>query len=536
MLIDMEMNKITFLIVLLLCMVSPSKASSNDVNQWLTKLDKSLEKSSVYQAQHEQHIQDLKKMITGYESLDARFEFTRRIFQAYLYYNADSAIVYAQKNMKIAAQLNKPDLIALAKCNLAFISVTSGDNIQAYKLMSSIDVSDMPTWLKIEYYKTQNRLWNEQRNSFVACKKQQAIYARYAENAIDSLLALVQPKSANWFLYTIAKKDLKGDNDQVIKLVNQALANTKDKHLMAGLFMSQAWAYKRIGDEDKSLVCFIKSAICDNESSTMELTSLYNLSNFIKHIDDARASKYMAKSLEAINFFNAPIRFVALSNIMPQVEKTRLGMVSQQRDLSIFLCVCVFVVLCVLCGAYYYSHKLNLRLKQAHALISQHLDELNSTNEQLVEANKVKNEYIARTLYDSTEYISALEHYFNIVNKALVTRQYDKIKNLTSQDLIANERSAMFKNFDTTFLALFPKFVEQYNSLFNESDRKYPSEEGTLTSEMRIFALIRMGISENERIAHYLGYSVHTVNTYKTRAKNRSFVNNDEFEKRIMSF
>ena len=225
-----------------------------------------------------------------------------------------------------------------------------------------------------------------------------------------------------------------------------------------------------------------------------------------------------------------------MSNIMPQVEKTRLGMVSQQRDLSICLCVCVFVVLCVLGGAYYYSHKLNLRLKQAHALISQHLDELNSTNEQLVEANKVKNEYIARTLYDSTEYISALEHYFNIVNKALVTRQYDKIKNLTSQDLIANERSAMFKNFDTTFLALFPKFVEQYNSLFNESDRKYPSEEGTLTSEMRIFALIRMGISENERIAHYLGYSVHTVNTYKTRAKNRSFVNNDEFEKRILSF
>ena len=110
----------------------------------------------------------------------------------------------------------------------------------------------------------------------------------------------------------------------------------------------------------------------------------------------------MAKALESINFFNAPVRFVALSNIMPQVEKTRLGMVSQQRDLFISLSVCVIVVLCVLGGAYYYSHKLNLRLKQAHALISQHLDELNSTNEQLVEANKVKNEYIERILYDST--------------------------------------------------------------------------------------------------------------------------------------
>lgn len=532
----MKINKIIFLIVSLLCMISHSKASNNDVNQWLTKLDNSLEKSSVYQTQHEQHIQELKKMITGHESLDARFEFNHRIFQAYLYYNADSAIVYAQKNMNIAAQLNKLELIALAKCNLAFICVTSGDNIQAYQLMSSIDVSDMPTWLKIEYYKTKNRLWNEQRYTFVACKKQQAIYVRYAENAVDSLLALVQPKSADWFHYTIVKKEANGDNDQVIKLANQALANTKDKHFMAGFFMLQAWAYKRKGDDDKALVCFIKSAICDNESSTMELTSLYNVSNSIKHIDDARASKYMTKALEAIIFFNAPVRFVALSNIMPQVEKTRLGMVSRQRDLFICLSVCVFVVLCVLGGAFFYSHKLNERLKQAHALISQHLAELNSTNEQLVEANTVKNEYIARTLYDSTKYISALEHYFNIVNKALITRQYDKIKDITSQNLIANERNAMFKNFDKTFLALFPKFVEQYNSLFNENDRKYPSEEGTLTSEMRIFALIRMGMSENERIAHYLGYSVHTVNTYKTRAKNRSFVNNDEFEKRILSF
>lgn len=97
MLTDMKMNKIIFLIVSLLCMALPSKASNSDVNQWLTKLDKSLEESSVYQAQHEQRIQDLKKMITGYESLDARFEFNHRIFQAYQYYNADSAIVYAQK-------------------------------------------------------------------------------------------------------------------------------------------------------------------------------------------------------------------------------------------------------------------------------------------------------------------------------------------------------------------------------------------------------------------------------------------------------
>ena len=529
-------NRFIISIVCLLCMALPSKASSSDVNKWLTKLDRSLEKSSVYQAQHEQRIQELKKMITGYESLGTRFEINHRIYLAYQYYKADSAVVYAQKNMELATELNNPELIALAKCNLAFICVTSGDNILAYQLVSSIDVSDMPTWLKIEYYKTKYRVWVEQRNYLVAGTQQKDVYARYANSAVDSLLALVKPQSNDWYEYTIIKKLDKEENDQVIQLVNQALAHSKDKHYLAGLYMVQAWAYSRKGDNDNATVSYIKSAICDNESSTMEITSLYNVSNAIKQFDDAKASQYMARAFESINFYNAPIRLVALSNIMPQVEKTHLGMVRQQRDLFICLSVCVFIVLCVLGGAYAYSHKLNGRLKQAHDLITQHLAELNITNEQLVEANKVKNKYIARTLYDSTEYIAALERYFSMVNKAIVTHQYEKIKNIASQDLISSERGAMFKNFDTTFLALFPKFVEQYNSLFNEGDRKYPSEEGTLTSEMRIFALIRMGISENERIAHYLGYSVHTVNTYKTRAKNRSFVNNDEFEKHIMSF
>ena len=158
------------------------------------------------------------------------------------------------------------------------------------------------------------------------------------------------------------------------------------------------------------------------------------------------------------------------------------------------------------------------------------------TNKQLLEANKVKNEYIGRTLYDASEYIESLEHIFNKVNKAVMTRRYSDIENVTSQEYLNNERKTIFRNFDKTFLVLFPNFVEQYNTLFNEGDRKYPSEENTLTSEMRIFALIRMGIKESDRIARYLGYSVHTVNTYKTRAKNRSRVSNDEFETRIMSF
>ena len=106
---------------------------------------------------------------------------------------------------------------------------------------------------------------------------------------------------------------------------------------------------------------------------------------------------------------------------------------------------------------------------------------------------------------------------------------------MTNLSALNAERANMYEAFDQTFLKLFPTFVERFNELFDEKDRKQPANDQSLTSEMRIFALIRLGITDSDRIAKFLDYSVHTVNTYKTRVKNRSTVDNEEFEKRIMA-
>lgn len=353
---------------------------------------------------------------------------------------------------------------------------------------------------------------------------------------IDSLVANVKPNTSDWYRYNVSQIEKTGDDDRLIAFVNKALAFEKDKHIRAGYYFSQAWAYNRKGDEEMSIICFIKSAIMDNESATMEITSLYNVSQAIQHYDDAKASQYVRKALEFINSYNAPRRLITLSTILPSVEDTHLNMVKRQRNLFIVLLACLVLIVVVLVAVYVYSRKMNRKLKEAQRLNEQHLKELNEANERLREANKVKNKYIGRTLYDASEYIDTLEHIFNKVNKAVLMRNYSEIGKITSFEMLDVERKTMFRNFDNTFLALFPNFVEQYNTLFDEVNRRYPHEQGTLTSEMRIFALIRMGIKESERIARYLGYSVHTVNTYKTRAKNRSCVSNDDFETLIMNF
>lgn len=538
----MTQIKTIFLIFLLLCIAKPADAVSDDIKQWLNKLDESLEKAPMYEAEHEQHIKAMKKLLTRHESLNKRFETLHSIYLAYQSYKADSAIVYAYKSLNVAQQMRRKDYEIVAMCNIAHICITSGDNIQAFKIMKSIDVSGMPTWVKIEYYKTKHKLWAEQKGFFVSNEAQQNDYSIYANQCTDSLLAITKPQSSDWYQFSIAKAASQDDNDRVICLANEAVKREKDKHRMATYYLEEAWAYRRKSNEEMAIINFIKSAICDNESTTREIISLYHVSSSIQHFDNAKANQYVNKTLEFINFYNAPIRLIALSNIMPAVEKAKLDMVKMQRNIFFVLFLCVIVV-CVLAGAYVYHSRLNRKLKLAQQQNRQNLEALNATNKQLMETNKqlleadkVKNEYIGRTLYDASEYIESLEHIFNKVNKSVMTRRYSDIENVTSQEYLNNERKTIFRNFDKTFLVLFPNFVEQYNTLFNEGDRKYPSEKNTLTSEMRIFALIRMGIKESDRIARYLGYSVHTVNTYKTRAKNRSCVSNDEFEKRIMSF
>lgn len=157
--------KTIFSIFLLLCIAKPADAMSDNLKQWLNKLDESLEKAPMYEAEHEQHINAMKKLLTRHESLNKRFETLHSIYLAYQSYKADSAIVYAYKSLNVAKQMRRKDYEIVAMCNIAHICMTSGDNIQAFKIMKSINVSGMPAWVKIEYYKTMQKLWTEQKGS-----------------------------------------------------------------------------------------------------------------------------------------------------------------------------------------------------------------------------------------------------------------------------------------------------------------------------------------------------------------------------------
>lgn len=230
-----------------------------------------------------------------------------------------------------------------------------------------------------------------------------------------------------------------------------------------------------------------------------------------------RSYAYIHDALEDADYYNARHRKLSINPILPVIEQARMDSISRQRNQMVLIAVlCVLLVCIVVCASM-------IVLRQNRKLLRR--------SEQLSEVSKIKDEYIGHSFYVNSEYIAELEELYKSINQKLVARQYDDLRDLSKMSKMQKRRERMYESFDKCFLSIFPSFVSEYAKLFPEGEVDPTSK--TLTPEMRIFALIRMGISDSERISRFLNYSVHTIYTYKTRVKTKSVVSNEEFERRI---
>ena len=243
----------------------------------------------------------------------------------------------------------------------------------------------------------------------------------------------------------------------------------------------------------------------------------------------------MRQSLANANFYGARQRVIEVSGILPIIEQDRFKIIQGQRNaIAVAAIISVLFIIGLLMGWWFIRRQMK-KLKKAQQTIANRNKELEAKNHQLEEVNNIKDEYIGRSFYINSEYINKVEKLYRTIDRKIAMRRYEELRSSLKESELVAERKSMFADFDETFLKLFPHFIEKYGKLFDENDQKVLSDgPKQLTTEMRIFALIRLGINDSERIATFLNYSVHTINTYKTRVKNRSRVENDQFEQLIM--
>ena len=527
--------RLIYIIIFLISCVLNTFASDQELNDTLNSLDRLLENASQFTQKKEARIAELKREFSASMDPEEKYRLNIQLYEEYKAYQYDSAYHYANNSYDIAANINNPEYQLESKCALVFCLLSAGLFKEAFDVFQEIDISDVSKQYRLKYYALAIRL-----NYAIAdYNNTLPFYEKSIDTGnqfTDSLLALISPNSSEWYYYTAQKqmknRDYKGSISTFERLLS---TDSIDTHLKAIIHSCLGWMYWQNGNAREGLINLAQSAKYDALASVKETTSLCGLAELLYGRGDIdRANDYIQHSLDDANFYGARHRKIEVNNILPIIENERYRLMKQQRNMMLIGGMIISVLVLALAFALFTMSKQKKKIEDAQRQIEDHNGRLTMINLQLKEVNKIKNEYIGNSFYQSARFIDKIENVYKIVSIKIEARKYSEVSAYLKDAMIKEERNNMFNVFDKTFLRIFPGFIEQYNSLFPEEEQKYPDKPDCLTTEMRIFALIRLGVTESERIAQFLYKSIHTINTYKTRVKNKSIVDNDKFEAKIM--
>ena len=545
-----------YIIISVIVLSLTASAQGTSSEECLARLDSCIQMKAQFDKQKEERLQILKDNLKSASDDNARYSVLYRLFAEYESFNFDSAYHYALEASKQAVALENQNYKVEAGCAIVFCYLSAGLYKEAFDVMKMIDHTGVKDEYQKLYYMMWARLYYDLAN-YNNSQPYEQEYVRMGNLYVDTLMQYVDKGSVDWY-YAEAQRKMKSHDfaDSADTFKKMLALKETDIHMQAIAYSCIGWSLWLEGKEDEAISYLAKSAICDIQSSIKENTSTCSLANILyKRGDIKRAVSYAQSSLEDANFYGARHRKIQVGEILPIIEEDRYNLMESQRNLYIVASsIAILFILALLVGTFIIRRQIkelhkaqkiinernssleksNQSLLEAQRTISEHNEVLQKTNARLEESNRIKTVYIGKSFYLNAEYITKVEKLYKMVDRKIVARQFEDLRSSLKESTLMAERKNMCADFDETFLKLFPDFVEKFNLLFEEKDRKLPEDESSLTSEMRIFALIRLGVSDSERIANFLDYSVHTVNTYKTRIKNRSIVDNEQFEQRIM--
>lgn len=224
-------------------------------------------------------------------------------------------------------------------------------------------------------------------------------------------------------------------------------------------------------------------------------------------------------------FYGTRHRINVIGTLLPVFvgEKLDIEQVKRQTFQDSLILTSIFAIILIVAIIY-------ILVQMKHLRRSRQL--LEKLNLKLSEANRIKNSYIGHYLDATFKLVNQLDNFVLVGQQKLENKQYDSLSSMIHNLNSDFNRKSAFADFDRTFLSLFPTFVENFNSLLQPNDKFALENKDALNSTLRIFALIRLGITESEQISEILGYSVNTVYNYRVRTRNKA-VDPANFEKNI---
>ena len=497
----------------------------------LKELDRSLSREAVISQAHKADLADLKIQFKHASAPHARYRLCDRIFDGYLKYDVDSALRYAHLKDEIAADTGDAELRMDASLDLAQRYLISGMYHTALEAVEAVDTAAVlsPRRLAV-YYQTLNSIYH----GMALAAKDPELSERFRA---EELLYQQRSRAAltgDMLDYYTVNADIEIENghpERARQLMTERLAD--ERLSLQDRAIVHYWiakTYREEGNRENELKHYAISANCDQMAPVKASRSLIRLSRILYDRGDLdRAYSYIVRAYEDATRSDARTALDEINQSLPTIIDSYEKMEKyRQRQLMAFLGI-TFLFLAML-GATL------LLLNRDRKRISRMQQEIQGSVDRLKESNQIKDTYLGRYLSMFSEHIDALERYRSRLRVTAKSKDLDDILRVLKSDAyIDTERKTLYDEFDATFLGVFPDFVNQLNSLLREEARiGQDLPEGKLSNELRIFALIRLGVTESAQIARFLKKSPSTVYNYRVKLRNAAACDRDEFEKRLM--
>ena len=545
------------LLCLLLAITNTMLADEKlNLEAYCQQIDHAIAHSAAYVAAHEKKISETKRALAFETTPKNKYQINFQLYELYRAFVSDSAMYHLTECIKLADQLG--DASGAVKCRalMAIRCSNIGMYDEALNTLDSIHPVGIDTLSLGIYYEAYNNVYSELAY-YTRLEHMRQTYQAKADHYKQLMMDILPPTYETRFLRLEQAAQGEGRLDDAMK-INDAWLKTVEpgSHPYAMVALYRYIEYKLRGDKPQMMHWLVESVLADIRNAAMDQGSMWELANeLMLNGDIDKASSYISFTSDCANRYGSRQRNWQIAPLLTTIAKNYKTKSEHTTNQLRMLLVAISLLLLLLLGVLFFLRRRNLQLDAARMALKGKNDELatansqlatqteelstlnsqlSSLNSQLSESNRVKEEYIGRFMSLCSQYIDKLDDYRKMVNKKMKNKELEDLFRMSkSTELKEKELEELYQNFDSVFLHLFPNFVNDFNALLQDDMQVHPKEENRLTTEIRIFALIRLGIEDSSKIAEFLHYSVNTIYNYRARIKNGALDNRESFERRI---
>ena len=544
---------LTSVFLLLTAVINAQKLNLDDLYR---QVDQEIEHFPEYVAQYEQQIAATRTDYQKAKNQQERYRLALALYEQYRAFQNDSALAYLNRAETLARQMNQPAQVGDIISRAAFQCSTAGLYNEALAFLRKVDKTQLDTLGLAHYYMAQMHVYGELGYYTQVSSMREGYYEKQAAYR-DSLYNVIDHNSQDYMMQRILELLPQKRYQEATDLSDRWLKDMSPES--RDYAIASYYRYLIINNQmnpEQAEYWLCQSALSDIRHAVMDQASLLALAEKLNDEGELTHSyHYIRFTWECNNRFNTRMRNWQIAPILNVIDSNYKEQLARNTKVLTTSVILVSILAVMLLGLLFFLHRrnkqldvarqavsdsneklaaLNEELKSTNAQLSDKNDEFALLNSQLSESNRVKEEYIGRFMSLCSQYIDKIDDYRKMVNKKMKDKELDELYRLSkSTALKEKELDELYENFDSVFLHLFPNFVEDFNGLLQPEMRLKPRDDNRLPTEIRIFALIRLGFEDSSKIAEFLHYSVNTIYNYRARIKNGAIGNRESFEQRV---